>query len=205
MYYLLLSMFLAFMVCGVQAKADELQIALRRSYAAEAQGKYAEALTSIQDELQRDSRNYFLQMRVGYLNMMLGKYDVSLKAYEAADRLESHAVEAAVGALKAAMMLGNWAAAETWANDVLRTDSFNYVALSRLAYAYFVRKNYPKAVEYYQKVLDLYPSDLDMKTGLAWSLFYMGDKQKAETSFSEVIAVSPDNVSAKQGLLAAQK
>lgn len=186
------------------ARAGELQDALRASYAAEAKGNYTEALRLLQDVQTRESRNYFLQMRLGYLNLTLKQYAASMSAYQEADRLDTRAVEPSLGALKGAMALGKWADAEKWANDVLKRDAANYSALSSLAYACFVRKDYAKAVKYYEQVVELYPSDTTMKNGLAWSLLYQGFKSKAEAVFSEVLAVSPDDANTRQGLAASK-
>jgi tetratricopeptide (TPR) repeat protein len=200
--YLILSGFLSCCLC---TQGADLSSALRASYAAEAKRDYATALKALTEVLITDNRNYFLQMRAGYLNLMLGKYPASGDAYEAAADLEPRTVEAALGALKANAAAGDMVAAEKWAQAVLSQDPKNYTGLSRLAYAYFMKKDYAQALDYYQRVVELYPSDLDMKNGLAWSAFYMGNKSKAQTLFLEVLSVSPDNSSAAQGLAASKK
>jgi tetratricopeptide (TPR) repeat protein len=203
--YLYHFVLLAFFICSVHLQAGEVQKALKTSYAAEAKGDYAAALKSLMEVLITDSRNYFLQMRAGYLNYMLGKYPASLEAYKNASELEPRAVEAAIGALKASSMGTDFAMTERWAQAVLSRDSNNYLGLSRLAYSYFARKDYAKARDSYQRVLDLYPSDIDMKSGLAWSSFYIGNKSKAATLFSEILSVNPDYSGAQNGLAISQK
>lgn len=202
LYYFGLFIFLFF---STFLHATEIQKALKASYAAEAKGDYVTALKTLTEVLNTDSRNYFLQLRSGYLNLMLGKYTASLEAYENAASLEPRAVEPALGALKASSMGTNYATTEKWAQNVLGRDSDNYMGLSRLAYSYFARKDYSKAGEYYQRVLDLYPSDNDMRSGLAWSSFYLGNKTKAAALFSEIIAVNPDYNGAQHGLALSQK
>jgi tetratricopeptide (TPR) repeat protein len=198
-------MVLGFCLMGASMMVQADAQALRASYAAEAKGDYQEALKSILDAASRDSRNYFLQMRVGYLNFMLAKYEKSLEAYQTAANLESNSVEALMGAVKAAAQLGRWNTVEQLAQEVLKKDASNYTALSRLAYAYFMRKDYAQASRYYQQVSDLYPSDTEMKNGLAWSSFYLGNVVKAKSLFSEVLAVNPEDANAKQGLAASSK
>lgn len=188
----------------VFAQNTDIQKALRNSYASEAKGDYSGALKSVMSVSIADPSNYFLQLRTGYLNLILGQYNASLDAYENAFHLDSKAVEPALGALKASAALGNWAAAEKWANTVLIKDPGNYTALSKLAYSYFCRKDFAKAVDTYQKVIDLYPSDTTLKDGLAWSYFYMGNKSKARSLFLDVLAVNPDDASASQGLPSAR-
>jgi tetratricopeptide (TPR) repeat protein len=196
---------LVFLLCSLPLQARELQKALRASYAAEAKGDYTAAFKSLTEVLITDSRNYFLQMRAGYLNLMLGKYPASLDAYENASELQPRAVEPAIGALKACSMGTDFATTEKWGQVVLSRDPNNYLGLSRLAYSYFARKDYAKASDHYQRVLDLYPSDTDMKSGLAWSSYYLGNKTKAATLFSEILEVNPDYSGAQNGLAISQK
>jgi tetratricopeptide (TPR) repeat protein len=204
-FWIVLCLILNMALDNLQAQTSDLQKALRASYLAEAKGDYGAAAKSLLEMLIREPQNYFLQMRAGYLNLMLGQYNASLNAYEIAAEMQPRAVEPAMGALKAAVGLGNWAVAEKWASNVLQQDPNNYVGLSRLAYSYFVRKDYAKASEQYQKVLMLYPSDTEMKSGLAWSYYYLGNKTKAQTLFTEVLAVNPDDAIAKQGVSASRK
>jgi NAD(P)-dependent dehydrogenase (short-subunit alcohol dehydrogenase family) len=46
----------------------------------------------------------------------------------------------------------------------------------------------------------LYPADLEMRTGLGWSLYKLGRKVDAAKAFVQVLAIAPAHASAKQGL-----
>jgi Flp pilus assembly protein TadD len=45
-----------------------------------------------------------------------------------------------------------------------------------------------------------YPAELDHQTGLGWSLLKMGRSKEARQLFTAVLAVSPDNPNARQGM-----
>lgn len=190
---------------ALETRGQEVSASLRASYDAEAKGNFNGALEPVLAALNRNPRHYFCQMRAGYLYLILRQYPQGLTAYQAAAELMPSAVEPCVGALKAANALGNWTAAEKWGHLVLRKDPGNYTGLSRLAYSHYMRKDYALALTHYKEVLELYPSDIDMRNGLAWSCYYMGNKTEARKLFAEVLEVSPDNASANQGLAAAGK
>ena len=46
------------------------------------------------------------------------------------------------------------------------------------------------------------PAELDYQTGYAWALRRMGKRKDARAIFQAVLAVSPDNANAQQGLAA---
>jgi tetratricopeptide (TPR) repeat protein len=93
-----------------------------------------------------------------------------------------------------------WQASEEAAIEVIRTDRNNYYANSRLAYIFFSQKRYVEAEKLYRKVLSWYPSDIEMKLGLAWTLFFMGNMEEAARYFGEVLKVLRKHPGALQGM-----
>ena len=94
----------------------------------------------------------------------------------------------------------NWRELERACRDVLAIDPRNATALARLGAAQYWTANYADAIVTYRRLSDDYPSDLDYRTGLGWSLMKTGKSADAKAIFNAVLAVSPDNVSARQGL-----
>lgn len=185
-----------------QPQLNFVQSALSMSYSLESKGDYKGALQQVQSVLGRQPDHYFCLMRSGWLNLCLGIYADSLQAYNQASRACPQAVEPLLGALKAAAALGDWKSVESLAKSLLEKDPNNYTGLSRVAYAYFMRKDYNSAAVHYSRILTLYPSDLDMRNGLAWSYYYQGRKSEAKAQFEEVLNVSPSNSGANQGIAA---
>ena len=59
---------------------------------------------------------------------------------------------------------------------------------------------YAEAEKQYKKVIHWYPSDIEMKLGLAWTNLRMGRKEKSAQYFKEVLKVRRHNASALLGL-----
>lgn len=178
------------------------QHALSMSYSLESKGDYKGALQQVQSVIERQPNHYFCLMRAGWLNLCLAAYPDSLRSYNEAARACPRAVEPLLGAIKAAAALGDWKSVESLSKSLLDKDPHNYTGLSRLAYAYCMRKDYNAAAAQYSELLNLYPSDLDMRNGLAWCYYYQGKKSEAKSQFEEVLNVSPTNASANQGIAA---
>ena len=93
-----------------------------------------------------------------------------------------------------------WRDLEIACRDVLKQDPKNALARARLAHAYYSRGNYPDAATIYRALVADYPANLDYRTGLGWGLARMGRGSEAKAIFAAVLAVSPDNPNAKQGM-----
>ena len=52
----------------------------------------------------------------------------------------------------------------------------------------------------YRDLIREYPAVLDHQTGLGWALLRMGRTAEAKRLFADVLTVSPDNPSARQGV-----
>ena len=60
--------------------------------------------------------------------------------------------------------------------------------------------SYDEAEKQYKKVINWYPSDIEMKLGLAWTNLRMERKEKAAQYFREVLKVRRHNPNALSGL-----
>ncbi len=81
----------------------------------------------------------------------------------------------------------------------LAIDPHNYLALSRKAYAQYMLGRYAEAATTYRAVPDLYPSDVEMRSGLGWSLLKAG-RGDAAAEFRQVLDLAPEYATAKTGL-----
>jgi Tfp pilus assembly protein PilF len=89
------------------------------------------------------------------------------------------------------------------AEDVLKRDPENYLALQRLAFAKFSSEHFPEAEVVYRRLVKHYPSDLEMRTALGWVVFRMGKQKEAAELFKQVLELSSEHISATAGLRAA--
>ncbi len=170
--------------------------AYRRSYAAESSGDSAGALAAL-DKVQ--SHDYVYSLRRGWLCYLLGRFSESASAYEAAIQLEPGAVEPRLGAMLPLMALRRWKEAEAHGREVLSRAPGDFTAQSRLAYIHYTQGRFADAEGWYRKALGAYPASVEMRTGLGWSLLKQGKSREAAAEFNRVLAVAPDQASAKEG------
>lgn len=174
----------------------------RESYTLEARQDYAGALARMRDIRQAGNGSYFATLRTAWLSYLAGDYKASAAGYVEAIAAEPKAIEPKLGLTLPLLAGRSWPELERACRDVLALDPRNAVARSRLGQAYYWAGNYPDAAVTYRQLVADYPSDLDHKTGLGWALLRMGRTAEARRIFENVLAVSPDNVNAKQGLAA---
>lgn len=196
------------MICasgmGAPAHADDAQIAelYRQSYALEANRDYAGALAKTREIKSKTSGSYFAAVRLGWVAYLAGDYTASEAAYREAAASAPKAVEPRIGMTLPLLAAKKWRELERACRDVMTLDPNHGVARARLAHAQYSVGNYPDSAATYRKLVEEYPAELDHQTGLGWCLLRMGRKAEARQVFAGVLAVSPDNSSAKAGMAA---
>jgi tetratricopeptide (TPR) repeat protein len=175
----------------------------QKSYDAEATGKIDDALAAIDAVHATDSgAAYVAALRRAWLLYRLGKLDESIDAYKRASEMADGAIEPKVGVLAPLAALRRWKDVESTARDVLKRDPASYTANIRLAFALYSQARFAEAEPVYRALSALYPSDVEVRDGLAWSLLEEGKTDEASASFGEVLAVAPQNDLAKEGVKA---
>lgn len=174
----------------------------QRSYELEAAGDYAGALAMLQRLTNKAQRQYMFHARRGWLYYMVGRYDESIAEYVRAVDDERKSMEAYLGLSAAHLAKLDYAATIAVCKIALQLDDDNYTALSRLAWCYLYTGEYRDAERAYKHLEDLYPSDLDVKINLGWSMYWQSDLKDAREKFEEVLMYAPENESATAGLQA---
>ncbi len=179
--------------------ADVAQL-YRQSYQAEAKGKPGEALQAIRQIEAQVGGSYFVHARTAWLAYLAGRHAESVAAYEKAIAAAPKAIEPRLGLTAPLLTLKQWRKLERACRDLLKLDPKNAVGRARLAHAHYMVGNYPDSATRYRSLVAEYPADLNHRTGLGWALARMGRGKEAKTQFAAVLAVSPDNPNAKQGM-----
>lgn len=196
------------MICasgmGALAHADDPQMAdlYRQSYTLEANKDYAGALAKVREIKSRATGSYFAAVRLGWVAYLAGDLAASEAAYREAATAAPKAIEPRLGLTLPLLAAKKWRDLERACREVIVLDPNNGVARARLAHAQYSVGNYPDSASTYRKLIEEYPAELDHQTGLAWCLLRMGRKAEARQVFTGVLAVSPDNASAKAGMAA---
>ena len=168
------------------------------------EGDLRAALNAVYQILQKEPKNYTANLRASWLLYSLKRYSQSETRYRKTVDIAPRAIEPRLGLLLPLMAQRKWAQVEEIIVNLLKYDPLNYTLNSRFAYVLFVTGRYGAALKYYNKVLVLYPSDLDMQLGMGWTQLKMGNNLEASRWFQAVLNVMPTNTSARAGLNALQ-
>lgn len=197
-YLIIISLlFLSFLDANAQAYSS-WQIAFEKSYDLEKNSNYKEALEVLKDQYVSDS--YDFNIRYGWLYYNLGDYPNSKEYYKKAMELLPYSHEAKFGYVLPLAGLGEWDHIITIYNSMLELDPSNTVINYRLGAIYYERKDYQKAYNYLEEVINLYPNDYDSNLLFAWTNFQMGKLKEAKVLFNKVLLIKPSSESAKEGL-----
>jgi tetratricopeptide (TPR) repeat protein len=179
--------------------------AWQSSYAAETAGNFEGALSALAELPSPQSAGYLASYRRGWLQYRLGRQADAVAAYRTAVLLEPAGVEARVAQLAPLIAQSKWPEVVALAQDVLKRDPQNYLALSRLAYAKFNLQSYSESEQLYARVVESYPSDTEALSGLAWVELRLGKQKEAAAHFSQVLEVTTNNTLAARGLYEASR
>lgn len=108
----------------------------------------------------------------------------------------THAHAATTGPLRGARIAAKVGSADTAAAPLLarlQSEPNNAEVLISLGNLYYDAQQYPTAVGYYGRALNLRPSDADVRTDMGTAYWYMGDADKAIAEFDEALADHPNN------------
>jgi len=183
------------------AQADTPEL-YRQSYVLEAKGDYQGALGRMREVAKSGGSSYFVSLRTGWLSYLGGDYEGAEASYRVAIAAKPAALEAKIGLTLVLYVAKRWKALETACKQVLAEDPKHATVRARLASSHYATGNYPDAAAIYRKLVEAYPAELDYQTGFGWALLRMGKREEAQKVFRGVLAVSPDNPNAAEGMAA---
>jgi tetratricopeptide (TPR) repeat protein len=177
---------------------EKLSKAFEASYAAENKGEYQQAIQALLTVYRADS--YELNLRLGWLHYMSGRFTDALPYYQKSIDLMPVAIEAKLGYVLPAAALGNWAQVEKQYHEILKIDPMNTTANYRMGLIHYGRQEYAQALRFFEKVLNLYPFDYDTVIMVAWSHLKSGQMREAKVMFQKALLIRPNDTDALQGL-----
>jgi tetratricopeptide (TPR) repeat protein len=179
-------------------KSDEIRSAFEQSYTYETDGSYSDALRELKNVY--DPASYHINARLGWLSYMSGQFTESVAYYQKAIELKPYAIEARFGLTYPASAMGNWAQVKDQYIKILEVDPQNTKANYYFGLMHYEAGDFELAVKHFEKVVNLYPYDLESLLMYAWSNFQLGKSREAEVLFNEVLLIDTDNESAQEGL-----
>jgi cytochrome c-type biogenesis protein CcmH/NrfG len=80
--------------------------------------------------------------------------------------------------------------------DRLKSEPKNGDLLASIANIYYDTQQYPTAIEYYKRSLNVQPANSDVRTDLATAYWYMGEADTAIQEFDKALHYQPDKANA---------
>lgn len=177
---------------------NELQNAFKQSYIQESEGKYSEAIQSLKKYYDKDS--YEINLRLGWLTYLAGSYIESISYYNKSINIRPLSIEARLGLTYPSSAIGNWDQVVKQYKDILKMAPSHYTANLRLGQIYLNRKEYDKASDYLELLINQHPFTYDVMISAAWNYYYEGKLREAKVLFQKVLLIYSNDESALLGL-----
>lgn len=188
-----------FVIAITNCKSQEnLSIAFSRSYGCEYRYQYDSAVAILKPHFSTD--NYEINLRLGWLSYLAGKYDISNNYYKKAISLMPAAVEPLLGLVYPLSAQEKWDEVIKTYESILKLDPGNSTVNFRLGLIYFNRKDHLTAKKYLDKVLNLYPFNYEAVHLSAWNHLNMANYREAKILFQKALLISPGDLSSLEGL-----
>ncbi len=199
MKYLIILFLSIHIFSGIRAQDyEKLRSAFEKSYALEKDSLYQQSLNVLKDYYQANS--YDFNIRYGWLYYNIGDYPKSKEYYKKAMDILPYSHEAKFGYVLPLAGLGEWDSVINIYNSMLKNDPKNTLVNYRLGAIFYERKDYQKAYNYLEEVINLYPNDYPTNLLFAWTNYQMGKLKEAKVLFNKVLLIRPYDPSALEGL-----
>lgn len=186
-----------------QAAAEaDIAACIQTSLASEAEQKYLDAVQVLMKPYAQHKDHYTLNLRLGWLHYLWGKYHDAAQFYQQAQRLAPTSREARLGHLLVLLADGKYAEVKPLADKVLVGDPGNYLANLRLAVGLRLDGKLADAQKVVDRMLRWYPSDVNFLGEAAQLKLAQNDASAARRLFEDILALDPANAAAKAQLAA---
>ncbi len=200
--FIIILLFVFLLGNSVLAEAENswIQEAYKKSFHYERAENYNAAITSLLPVVRAYPKGYAVNLRLGWLYYKIARYANSIAHYEAAIKTTPTAIGAKVGKLLPLLAQERYAEVEQTAYQVLNTDYYNYFTNLRLSIALRKQNKADLALEVINKMLYLYPTDVNFLVELAQVYAQTGEEKKAKAVFQDVLILAPENLIAQEYL-----
>ncbi len=176
---------------------QDIKKAYEKSYMYEKIGDYKDAIRVLMPIYKAYPNGYTINLRLGWLYYLWGKYDNSEFHYRQALKAIPHSIEAKLGLSLPLMAQSRWKDVESLMFSVIYIDYYNYYANLRLCKALEEQKKYKQELQIAEKMTYIYPTSVPFLVYLAKSYYYLGNKEKAKYLFEQILILDPENLVAK--------
>ena len=195
--WLLIFFLLPFQASCVNLSNKQIVKAYYQSYNYEKMGDSKDAIRSIMPVYEKYPQGYTVNLRLGWLYYLDKKYANSIKYYKNAEYIIPSSIEPALGMALPLMAQKRWSSVESLMYKVIKVDYYNYYANLRLSIALREENKLTQAKKVVNKMLALYPTDVNFLDQLGLIYYAEGRKKYAKSVFGNILVLDPQNVIAK--------
>lgn len=177
---------------GELAEAD-IRDSYHRSYRYEKTQDYDDAIKTLLTVSQAYPEGYTVNLRLGWLYYLAGKFTNAQKHYETAMKVAPYSLDAKLGYTLPLMAREQYKDVELFTRQVLAIDPANYTGNLRLAFALRMQAKLDQAEQVLVGMLLLYPTDVKYLTELGLVHVARGSRDAARGVFREVLVLDPEN------------
>jgi tetratricopeptide (TPR) repeat protein len=185
--------FIVFSFNALSQSDNAIRDALKRSYDAEYQLKYARAIEELMGVY--ESSSYEFNLRLGWLYYKNNKFVESIAYYKKAIIKMPLSIEAKLGIVYPLAALEKWDEVVNQYKSILKIDVYHATANYRLALIYYNRLDYGNSWKYLKNYINLYPFDYDGNSLAGWIKYSVGKKEEAYVFFKKALMVNPYDIS----------
>ncbi len=175
---------------------NQIKKAYENSFRFEVLGKYKEAIEALSLVYKEYPDGYTVNLRLGWLYYLMKKYKNSLFHYEKAIKALPYSVEAKLGYTLPLLAQGRYEDVEKVCYQILNIDFYNYYGNLRLIYALRKQKKFDLAEKVCNKMLYIYPTDIEFLTQLLRIKIEANKKEEAKKLAKDILIISPNNETA---------
>lgn len=172
---------------------NQIRDAYHRSYRQEASKNYSRAIREMNGVIRAFPDAYTPNLRLGYLNLLLGNFEQAITHYKAASAALPDALSPKIGLMNVHLALKDYEAVKQLGVDILERDAGNYLASVKKAHALIQLKEYSRAQAILERLLALYPEDVHLLVEYGALFAARNNRERASAIYSDVLILSPGN------------
>jgi tetratricopeptide (TPR) repeat protein len=197
LFLLLLLLVTPFFATVTPAQADNsISDSYHESFTQEKIQDYNAAIQALMPVYELYSRQYTVNLRLGWLHYLAGRYRKSLEYYRSAASAVPGAIDPKLGEAVVGLAQQNYSDVKLICYSIIKIDFYNYLANRYLAKALVGEESFVQAAAVTQKMLALYPSDISFIEQLAIIRMHQGDTATARLLYKDLWILDPNNINA---------
>ncbi|MES9858373.1 MAG: tetratricopeptide repeat protein [Sedimenticola sp.] len=182
------------------ANEEWIAEAYAKSFDYEQRENHRQAIHSLARIYEQYPKGYTVNLRLGWLHYLLGKYANSIEHYRVAIQSYPNAAEPKLGLMLPLLVQLKYEEVVITANQIIRDDPYNYFANLRLTIALKAQGKTESALAVANKMLAQYPTDTVFIEHAAVCQELLGNKELAIALFQGLHILDPDSQTALQFL-----